>query len=183
MNNNSNVVSSGSVRMIINILILILGIIFIASPGAALQGVTITLGILLVVYGGIMIAIHEIKRGKGETPPALGWPIVWMIVGVLLLIFVNSASRWLLPLVIGAWMIVLGLMNLRTAHEIRRTGGKSHTFALIVAVAEIVLGILSLISMAHYPSMMGTLIGICMVIYGVASIISWAVNYLAFKNT
>lgn len=183
MNNNSNVVTSGSVRMIINILILILGIIFIANPAAALQGVTITLGILLVVYGGIMIALHEIKRGKGETPPALGWPIVWMIVGVLLLVFVNSASKWLLPLVIGAWMIVLGLMNLRTAHQIRLAGGKSHTFALIVAIAEIVLGILALVSMAYSGYALGVMIGICMVIYGVASIISWAVNFMAFKNS
>lgn len=179
----NNVATSGSVRMIINILILILGIIFIANPGAALQGITITLGILLIVYGGVMIAVHELKRGKGETPPPLGWPIVWMVVGVLLLVFEQQAARWLLPLVIGVWMILVGIINLRNSHEIRKMGGKSHTFALITAVAELVLGILSLVSMAYGGEALGVMMGICMLIYGVASIISWAVNYVAFRNS
>ena len=183
MSKDNNAVISGSVRMIINILILILGIIFIANPGAALQGITITLGILLIVYGGMMIAVHEIRRGQGLTPPPMGWPIVWMIVGILLLIFQEPASQWLLPLVIGLWMIILGIMNLRNAHEIRKIGGKSHTFALIMAVAEIVLGIISLVSMAFNGVALGIMMGVCMLIYGVSSIISWAVNFVAFKNS
>lgn len=181
-NNNSNVVSSGSVRMIINILILILGIIFIANPSEALKGVTITLGILLIVYGGVMIGLHEIRRSHGQQAPSLGWPIVWMAVGVLLLIFVDAASQWLLPLVVGVWMIILGIMNLRTSHQISQMGGKSHTFALVTAIAEIVLGILSLVSMAYSGTGLGIMIGICMLIYGIASIISWAINYVAFRN-
>lgn len=180
--NNNSSISSGSVKMIINILILILGIIFISNPSAALQGVTITLGILLIVYGGIMIGLHEIKRSKGEPTPALGWPILWMIVGILLLVFVRQASAWLLPLVVGVWILILGFMNLHTSHQIRSMGGKTATIALILAIAEIILGIISLVSMAFQGTALGIMIGICMLIYGIASIVSWAINYLAMRN-
>lgn len=173
----------GSWRMIINILLLILGIIFIAAPSTALTGVTITLGILLIIYGGIMIALNEVRKARGEAHNAIILPIVWLAVGILLLVFSDAVAWWLLPLVVGAWMIVLGIMNLRSSRQIHAMGGKSATFATIVAVAEIILGVLSICSMATGGSGLGIMAGICMLIYGVCSIISWAVNFVQLKRS
>lgn len=174
--------TGGSWRMIINVLLLILGIIFLAAPTAALQGVTITLGILLVIYSGITIAMREIHKARGQAYGALTWPIIWLAAGILLLIFVRQASAWLLPLIIGIWMIVLGIFNLRSSHEIHAIGAKTGPFATILAIAEIILGVLSLCSMANHGAGLGIMIGICMLIYGICAIVSWAVNYVTLKR-
>lgn len=174
--------SGGSWRMIINVLLLILGIVFLAAPTHALQGITIALGILLIIYSGLMIAMREINKARGLAYGSLTWPIIWLAAGILLLIFVKPASGWLLPLVIGVWMIVLGIYNLRSSHEIHAIGAKTGPFATILAIAEIILGVLSLCSMANYGATLGIMMGVCMLIYGVAAIISWAVNYVTLKR-
>lgn len=174
--------TGGSWRMIINILLLILGIIFLAAPSTALQGITITLGILLIIYAGIMIATREINKVRGQAYSSLTWPIIWLAAGILLLVFVGPVSAWLLPLIIGIWMIVLGILNLRSSHQIHAIGAKTGPFATILAIAEIILGVLSLCSMASNGAGLGIMIGICMLIYGICAVVSWAVNYVTLKR-
>lgn len=175
--------SNGTWRtMIINVLLLILGIIFLATPQTALQGVTITLGILLIVYAGLTIAIREIHKARGQAYGGLTWPIIWLAVGILLLIFVKEASAWLLPLIVGIWMIVLGIYNLRSSHQIHAIGAKTGPFATTLAIAEIILGVLAICSMTNGGAALGIMIGICMLIYGICTIVSWAVNYVSLRR-
>ena len=175
--------SSGSWRMIINVLLLILGLVFLASPNTALQGVTIALGILLIIYGGITIAMREIKKARGGEHGSLTWPIVWLAVGILLLIFTRQAAGWLMPLIVGIWMIVLGILNLRNSRQIHAVGGKTGPLAIILAIAEIILGVLSICSMWSGGTALGIMIGVCMLLYGVCSIVSWAVSYVALRRS
>lgn len=173
---------AGSWKMIINVLLLILGIIFLAQPQQALTGVSIALGILLIIYGAIVIALNEVRKARGESYNGIVWPIIWLVLGILLLVFASSVAGWLMPLVIGAWMIVLGVMNLRSSHKIHQAGGHGGTVATILAIAEIILGVLSICSIANGGAGLGIMIGVCMLVYGVCSIISWAMNYISLKE-
>lgn len=175
---------SGTWKMIINVLLLILGIIFIAAPTQALTGVAITLGIVLIIYGGLVIAMNEVRKARGQSYNSIVWPIIWLVLGILLLIFAGSVAGWLMPLIIGAWMIVLGIMNLRSSHRIHQAGGGHRaTFATVLAIAEIILGILSICSIANGGAGLGIMIGICMLIYGICAIVSWAMNYISLRET
>lgn len=151
-------------RMILNLAILIFGIIFVANPRSALVGITVTVGILILIYG--VVGCVQYAAGRAKT--ALGWSIVLVIIGILLLVFAGPASRWLLPLAVGLWILWMGVSGLMDA---RKSTGKVETKAIAVATIEIVLGILILVCMAFSGWLMGLMIGICMLLYGATALI------------
>lgn len=151
-------------QLILNLAILIFGIIFIANPRSALVGITVTAGILLLIYG----AYTCVQFAMGKPTIALGWSIVLIIVGILLLVFAGPASRWLLPLVVGLWFLWAGISALAKA---RKSAGPVENRTIAIATIEIVLGVLVLVCMSFSGWLMGLMIGICMLIYGATSLI------------
>lgn len=160
----STLMSSRPMRMILNLAILIFGIIFIANPRSALVGITVAAGILILIYG----VLGCVRFALGTATTALGWSIVEIIVGILLIVFAWPASRWLLPLAVGLWVLWQGISTLTA---VRKTGGPADNRTIVIATVEIVLGVLILVCMALSGWLMGLMIGICMLIYGAASLI------------
>lgn len=163
MNNLSALMKTRPMRMILNLAILIFGIIFIANPRSALVGVTVTASILILIYG----VFGCVQYALGRSTTALGWSIVEIILGILLLVFAYPASRWLLPLIVGVWVLWTGISGLLAA---RQAGGAVETRTIAVATIEIVLGVLIIVCMAFSGWLMGLMIGICMVLYGATSL-------------
>ena len=164
MDNTDKAKMSGAFRMIVNIIILILGIVLIAVPNEAMQGITIILGIALLVYAGISIAMFYNLKAKGVDGPSLVLPIIWLVVGILMLVFSNFFANYLLPIVIGIWMIVMGAMSL---------GGAVTALAKILTVIAIVLGVIIIVAALAGANLVGVLLGICMLIYGIVSLMQW----------
>lgn len=148
-------------RLVIDIAIFIFGIIFVANPRSALFGITLAVGILVLIYGVIMC----LRTISGNGPMPIGWAIVTAVAGIVIIVFALPASRWLLPLAIGLWMIWRGITGLRGAAP---AAGRS--VPVIMATAELILGILVLVCMAFSGWLLGLMIGIYMLIYGVVSV-------------
>lgn len=164
LNSFTQLMSARPMRMILNLAILIFGIIFIANPRSALVGITVTAGILILIYG----IFGCVQYAVGRATTALGWSIVEIIIGILLLVFVRPASHWLLPLVVGIWMLWTGISALRAARE---ATGAVETRTIAIATAEIVLGVLIIVGMAFSGWLMGLLLGICMLLYGATALV------------
>ncbi|MBD5560715.1 MAG: hypothetical protein HDQ87_10270 [Clostridia bacterium] len=163
MNYFTTLMSHRPMRIILNLAILIFGIIFIANPRSALVGITITAGILVLIYG--VYGCVQFSLGRSQT--ALGWFIVEIIIGILLLVFAYPASRWLLPLVVGIWVLWTGINGLRAT---RNGEAPADNRTIAIATAELVLGVLILVCMAFSGWVMGLMIGICMLLYGAAAL-------------
>ena len=175
MNDFHTLVRTKPMRMILNLAILIFGIIFIANPRSALVGITITAGILILIYG----VYGCVQYSMGRATTALGWSIVEIIVGILLLVFAGPASRWLLPLAVGLWMLWTGISALAAA---RRSVEPVSNRTIAVATVELVLGVLILVCMAFSGWLMGLMIGICMLIYGAAALIEDVLSVVGRKS-
>ena len=160
-----NTKNNSAFKMIVNIILLVLGIVLIAVPESGMQGITIVVGIGLVIYGIVVILMHAYKRNNGGDAPDIVVPIVWLVVGILLLIFNSFFANILLPIVIGAWMIIMGAASLSSAYSL---------LAKILTVIAIVLGVIIIVGVfVSGMNIVGTLLGICMLIYGIVSIMQW----------
>lgn len=178
---NEKALSNDAFKMIVNVVILILGIILIAAPTVAMQVIITILGIILLAYAIISIVVNVSRKSKGLESQSIGWPVVWLIVGILLLVFNGAFANVILPLVIGVWAIVMGFMNLASSLRIKGMGG-SFMVSLILSIIAIVLGIIIIIGIFTAANVVGTLLGVCMLIYGIVSIVNWIANSAAARH-
>ncbi len=175
-------ISNDVFQLIINIVILILGIILIAFPKEAMGGITIAVGIILLVYGGISIAVGVNKRKKGQEVN-ITLPVVGVVAGVLLLVFNGVFANTVLPFIIGAWAIIAGVMNLVTAGHIRHAAPGSGKTVTITALIALALGVIILVGVFVGANTMGMMIGVCMLLYGIVSLVSWIAASVGKKKT
>ncbi len=166
-------ISNDTMQLIISIVILVLGVILITSPDQAMSGITIVIGIILLAYGGISVAIGINKKDKGESV-SLVLPIVAIVAGILLLVFNNLFANTILPFIIGAWAVITGVINLVTAGQIKVVAPTQCRMVMFTGLVALVVGLIILIGVfVSGENAFGILIGICMVIYSAVSIFSW----------
>ena len=166
---NNRTLSAENIGFIINIILLALGIILICIPNEAMGAITIILGIILVGYGGITLAVNIVKKNDGS----LLMPILCLILGLILLAFNSFFANTALPLIVGIWMIVMGVIGMANAlHNKILPGWK---FSLVLSLAAIALGIIILAGLSMTTNVVGILMGVCMVLYGATAIVNWVV--------
>lgn len=170
-------------RMGMDVALLILGIIFCASPMWASFGVDVAYGIILIVYGAMTIALDEIRRARHEQGGAFVWGCAWLAAGILLVVFAATSSGWLLPLIAGIWIILEGLDNVRAARVLHQTGESAASIASILAVAEVILGIITICGMTANPLVYATPIsGVCMLLFGTCAVLSFLLGARVLRS-
>ncbi|MEA4853210.1 MAG: DUF308 domain-containing protein [Christensenella sp.] len=172
--------SKDMIRLILSIVLLVIGIILLAAPQAAMIGIVILIGVVMLVYSGVTIIMTISKRNKGEHA-LFTIPIIVLIIGILLLVFRDGVANVLLPIIIGIWAIVTGIMSIIDASSLKHMGSSSWKVPTITGVAALALGIIMLIGIAA-TNVVGILLGVCLLIYGIITIVEWIVVATARKN-
>lgn len=150
-------------KIIIDIIILILGIVLIAMPNQSLAAITIVIGIVLIGYGAISIIISIVRRMHA----GILLPIICAAVGIILLVFNQLFANTVLPFIIGLWMLIMGIINFGVARRASLSVAN-----VILSLVAVVLGIIILIGVFVGHNTFSTMLGVSMLIYGVASIIN-----------
>lgn len=157
-------------RLLLDIFILVMGIVM--CTGAPLSGdvAEIILGVLFIFYGTVMIGTGERDRGAGEmglSRIGLVCDILWMVLGILCLITAHEVegTSWAFKLLIAVWMIVTGLWAWLASRADNYQ--RSSRLSMYLAIAEVVLGVLVLCTMAA-PEIVA---GIFMIIFGAIAIL------------
>lgn len=164
---NNKTFSSEKIGFIINIILLAVGIILICLPNQAMNAITIVLGIILLGYGGITLAVNIVKKNESS----MLMPILCLILGIILLVFSNFFANTALPLIAGIWMIVMGVVGISNA--LHNKMFPQWKFSLIMSLTEIALGIIVLAGLSMAANVVGIMLGICLVLYGAAAIVNW----------
>ncbi len=167
MADNSKKLSGVMVKIIIDIVILVIGIVLLAVPNAAMQTITIILGIILLAYGGITLCIVLYKK-DGRSPLVA---IICIVLGILLLVFSGVFANTVLPFVIGIWMLIMGIVGLASAKHVGKV-------PMVMSIVAIALGVIILIGVFVGANVLAVLLGVCMLIYGISSII----DFIAVKG-
>ena len=172
--------SKEAIRLILSIVLLVIGVILLAAPEAAMIGIVILIGIVMLAYSVITILMTISRRSKGESA-VFTIPVIVLIIGILLLVFRDGVANVLLPIIIGIWAIITGVMSLMDASSLKHMGSVSWRVPTITGIAALVLGIIILIGIAA-TNVLGILLGVCLLIYGITSIVEWIVVATARKN-
>ncbi|OLT21153.1 hypothetical protein BJF78_08860 [Pseudonocardia sp. CNS-139] len=155
------------------ILAVIFGVIALVSPGIALLALVFLFGIYAILEGIAAIVAGVRSRG-GESH--WGWQIVQgvvsVIAGVIALAWPGVTALALL-FIVAFWAIVLGIAEVVQSFTARRDGSGTWGWALAAGVVNVIFGVVLLVWPVTGILALVWLVGIFMLIAGVATIV-WA---------
>jgi uncharacterized membrane protein HdeD (DUF308 family) len=147
-----------------SILLIILGLLAIASPLAASLGVVIVIGWLLLFDGVAQVVLAFQSKGAGHIAWKLLVAVVYLVAGVYLLVHpgVGVAS---LTFVLAIFFFAEGVVDIIAYFSTRKIGGSA--WMLLDGIITLFLGVMI---WRHWPSsslwVIGLLVGISMLMTG-----------------
>ena len=143
------------------IVLVLVGVLFLALGNDALKWVMIIAGVLVLISG--LIALVDAAKAHGGTMSLLAGGIQ-VIIGVVLIV---AASLWvdLLMIILGAVLLVIGLVSL-VQFKSGPSTTSSKVVTIIIAVILIVLGVLAILNPDSAADIIMYVIGAFLLISG-----------------
>lgn len=168
--------------LVISICAVLLGLLLLLLPGPTLATAGICTGVCFIVYG--VTKLFEVTRFRNHF--ANYWlqcvlaflPIVF---GVIFL-FKPLAATSILPLILGVFLAVYGIMGLKTSVKLKKFGLDSWWFNLITAVLTILLGALAIFNPFATAAAMVMMMGAILFTLGVFHVVQYFVASHRFKK-
>lgn len=181
-------------RLLISIILLVVGLITVFPWGGMGNQFkfyfVVIAAILLMVFGVVSLIIAFTKRKKvisvsksTKEKVKVSKVIIAaiaIIVGILMIVYPQHAAVATFQLVIGAWMIVDGIINFFVRAKLKKSTNKYSVAILICAVIEVVLGAVVLLS--TYLIIIKFGYGVALVVFGAVSMITQLLAHTALKN-
>ena len=146
------------------IVFLLAGILFVAFPEGILKGISIYLGLLMLIPGVVMIITPLVKKGGG--PSLLIEGIILTLFG-LLFIFEPQLIGKLLAIFIGIWMIGSGILQIAASSETKAAGWKYWWLQLLAGIILVIFGVVILFNAFTASVALMIWFGAVMIFYGV----------------
>lgn len=126
----------------VSALIVIFSLFLIFKPETTLNLFVTLFGILLLLDGIWQLYVYFKNNRQGVTiNMKLVKGVIIAIIGIFTL-FNTKVIISILPLVIGAWIIIKSLLKLQLVSELRKTNAPNWKLLLIYSIITIVLGII-----------------------------------------
>jgi uncharacterized membrane protein HdeD (DUF308 family) len=155
------------------IIALAFGIIMIAYPSATAKAFFWIFGIFVLIYGLIDIirGIYRLFK-KEKWGATFAWGIVGFLIGGIILGHLDKATTsalWVMAILVGIWVIVLGVVELAAAFDLPPETGRG--WIGVLGVISIIFGIIILAYPFGSVYALMVLIGIYAIIAGVFDIV------------
>ncbi len=164
----------GWLQLAIGIALIVLGVLALANPDLALNGMVIAYGIAAVVMGveDILLFIR-VERYTGLGPIlSLISGILSVMSGVMLMLY-PRAGVLVLTVLFPIWFIAHCVSRLMHVNHIRYVAGDGvFSFALVVNIVGLILGFLMLLSPHTTLSTLRWFAGIYLVLLGVDGVVT-----------
>jgi uncharacterized membrane protein HdeD (DUF308 family) len=157
-----------TVKIIVSILFIILGVITIMKPVQVVSIVTWILGIASIVAGVVFIVIDISTSTLFLRSGGLLQGVIYIMLGVALIAY-PKIGNYLLPLTVGAFLIADSIMRMQIGHVIAVAGGRSSLY--IIAVLTLILGIVCLFNPMISSEIITTFLGIMLIVEAASSLI------------
>lgn len=155
--------------LLAGILFVILGISYIAAPGAALLTTGMFIGIIILI-SGVSITAYALSLSGTE---GWGWRLVEGIIDILLGIIIlwnPFASAMLIPIAIGIWAIIRGVVLSVDSFSYKKAGVQDWWGFLLLGILAVIFGFIVLGNIAASAIVTGWMIGIMLLSVGIAGI-------------
>lgn len=165
---------------IINAAFIVLGLVMLITPTTGLSELIIIFAAALILYGVIVLVQFINARSKGETPSLL--PIILsLVIGVLLLIFNRFAANIVLPLIIGIWAIINGVLMLSNAFQFKKLDSAIWWLPAIFATIYLILGIIITCNLFATSAVVSILLGVLFLVFGLVGLI-WSCSLISLRK-
>jgi len=157
-----------ALSLIGGLIMIALGVIFVARPGLGLATMLLWFGIFTIAYGVVQALAGIVGRAESR-----GWAIfeglMAVIVGVVVLVWPGLSALTALY-IIAAWMIVAGVGDLAGAF-MRGISAGQRIWLVIAGIAAMAVGIFFFVHPAGGAIALLWLIGIYLIAFGVLRIL------------
>lgn len=125
-----------------SVVYLILGLVLIFFPGLTTGIFCTAVGVLLLVYGGITIASFFVHQGSSRSFSFQAELILGVISAIVGVFFLARPSIILsiLPTILGLYILIDGLVNLKRGLDMRAFGYAGWTATLVLSIISLILG-------------------------------------------
>jgi uncharacterized membrane protein HdeD (DUF308 family) len=153
------------------VLAIIFGLVALFFPGITLVALGIYFAITILI-GGIALTVGSVRVKESSRH----WYFLLLegIIGILLGIIILARPELVATIfvtIIGIWAIIIGLVFLFTWFK-RSLPPFPNTFALIISILSLLVGLLIIINPFESTRIITILIGIYALIYGLFSVIN-----------
>ena len=146
----------------------VLGVLAFAWPFSATLAVTLVIGGFFLISGVLAIVAGFAGRGHDVRGYTIGYGVLSLIVGLMLL-FRQLAGAVSLTLLVAIWLAVRGLMEIRWGLKLRRGKG----LMITLGVVNLVLAILILATVPFSAlTLPGYILGFSFLLGGVTAVLS-----------
>jgi uncharacterized membrane protein HdeD (DUF308 family) len=157
--------------LIVGALSVAAGVIVLAKPHISLAALAVVFGIFLLIDGVLELSWALVRRGESRALPALVG-VVSAVAGVVLIRHPTKAVA-VIALLLGLWLIVLGLIRLIPAFD--QAGHRG--WAIFSGLVEIAGGIVIVSSPHIGVATLALLVGIVFIVRGLAIfVVAWALH-------
>jgi uncharacterized membrane protein HdeD (DUF308 family) len=159
--------------LIRGIIALAFGIIMIAYPSATAKAFFWIFGIFVLVYGlvDIIRGIYRLFK-KEKWGATFAWGVVGFLIGGIILGNLDKVTPgvlWVMAILVGIWVIVLGVVELAAAFDLPPGTGRG--WIGVLGVISMIFGIIILVYPFGSVYALMVLIGIYAIIAGIFDIV------------
>lgn len=163
-----------TVLLLVGALSVAAGIIVLAKPHISLATLAVVFGIFLLIDGVLEVSWSLVRRGENRALIAVVG-VVTAVVGIVLIRH-PTKSVVVIALLVGLWLIVLGLIRLVRAFDQPDHRG----WAMLSGVVELAGGIVIVSSPHIGVATLALLVGIVFIVRGIAlGVVAWALHRAA----
>lgn len=150
--------------IVISIIFVLLGALLIAKPNETVDAISMILGIVFIAMGVLKLVEYYTSDTKEDY--LLSIALIAVIFGVVI-IFASDAILSLFRIILGIWIIAVGVMDFQTTLVWKEVKSPYWTAALVFSILMMFAGIIILIS----QNIVITTMGIIILVYAILDII------------
>ena len=167
--------------IIVSLILIVLGIFLIVSPEVTLSLVSYGVGIILFVTGLIpTINFFINKENQKYLDISFIFGIIFIIVGIVIIINPKIVAS-IVPLLIGIWMIINGVIKLYYSIIINKT--IKSIASIIISLFILACGLLLVLNPFSGAVALTIIIGIFLVVYSILDLAECIIIYISSKKT
>ncbi len=158
------------------LIFLLVGILFMTFPEGILIGISIYLGLLMMVPGVVMIITALMKKESGIGSSLLVEGVLLTLFGLLFILEPQLVGK-LLAVFIGIWMLGAGIQQMVASSANKAVGWNYWWIQLLAGILLILFGLVVLFNAFTASVALMIWFGALMIVYGVYYLILAFVQY------
>lgn len=167
--------------VIVSLALILVGIFLIVSPETTLSFVSYGTGIILLITGLIpTINFFINKENQKYLDISFIFGIIFIIVGIVIIINPKIVAS-IVPLLIGIWMIINGVIKLYYSILINKT--VKSISSIIISLLILVCGLLLVLNPFGGAVTLTIIIGIFLVVYSLLDLAECIIIYVSNKKS